>query len=97
MAGSLKFSRKIILAVAGLALLGARPPAADVALPPESDAAARGLAVVEEMDRRDHGWGDAAAEMKMLLTNSAGDVFPCCLKTKLPLGNLTEEHLVDIL
>ncbi|MCF8470211.1 MAG: SPASM domain-containing protein [Parvibaculum sp.] len=26
-----------------------------------------------------------------------GDVFPCCLKTKLPLGNLTEEHLVDIL
>ncbi|PKQ09261.1 MAG: hypothetical protein CVT73_03565 [Alphaproteobacteria bacterium HGW-Alphaproteobacteria-12] len=26
-----------------------------------------------------------------------GDVFPCCLKTKLPLGNLTEERLVDIL
>lgn len=26
-----------------------------------------------------------------------GDVFPCCLKTKLPLGNLVEERLVDIL
>jgi len=26
-----------------------------------------------------------------------GDVFPCCLKTKLPLGNLTEEPLVGIL
>lgn len=26
-----------------------------------------------------------------------GDVFPCCLKTKLPLGNLCEEKLVDIL
>ena len=26
-----------------------------------------------------------------------GDVFPCCLKTKLPLGNLTGERLVDIL
>ena len=26
-----------------------------------------------------------------------GDVFPCCLKTKAPLGNLTEERLEDIL
>ena len=26
-----------------------------------------------------------------------GDVYPCCLKTKLPLGNLTEEPLTDIL
>jgi MoaA/NifB/PqqE/SkfB family radical SAM enzyme len=26
-----------------------------------------------------------------------GDVFPCCLKTKAPLGNLTEEPLLDIL
>jgi hypothetical protein len=26
-----------------------------------------------------------------------GDVYPCCLKTKYPLGNLTEEKLVDIL
>ncbi len=26
-----------------------------------------------------------------------GNVYPCCLKTKAPLGNLTEEKLVDIL
>jgi sulfatase maturation enzyme AslB (radical SAM superfamily) len=26
-----------------------------------------------------------------------GDVYPCCLKTKEPLGNLTEEPLEDIL
>jgi hypothetical protein len=26
-----------------------------------------------------------------------GDVYPCCLKTKYPLGNLLEEKLVDIL
>jgi len=26
-----------------------------------------------------------------------GDVYPCCLKTKHPLGNLTEEKLIDIL
>jgi hypothetical protein len=27
----------------------------------------------------------------------SGDVYPCCLKTKYPLGNLTEERLIDIL
>ena len=26
-----------------------------------------------------------------------GSVYPCCIKTKLPLGNLTEERLIDIL
>ena len=26
-----------------------------------------------------------------------GSVYPCCIKTKLPLGNLTEERLLDIL
>jgi hypothetical protein len=26
-----------------------------------------------------------------------GSVYPCCLKTKMPLGNLTEERLIDIL
>lgn len=26
-----------------------------------------------------------------------GDVFPCCMKTKLPIGNLTEEPLTEIL
>ena len=26
-----------------------------------------------------------------------GSIYPCCLKTKTPLGNLTEERLSDIL
>ncbi len=26
-----------------------------------------------------------------------GDVFPCCMKTRMPVGNLTEEPLIDIL
>lgn len=26
-----------------------------------------------------------------------GSVYPCCVKTKLPIGNLTEERLIDIL
>jgi hypothetical protein len=26
-----------------------------------------------------------------------GDVYPCCMKTKMPIGNLTEDTLVDIL
>jgi len=26
-----------------------------------------------------------------------GSVYPCCIKTKLPIGNLTEENLIDIL
>lgn len=26
-----------------------------------------------------------------------GDVYPCCVKTKLPIGNLTDEKLLDIL
>lgn len=29
--------------------------------------------------------------------DAAGDVFPCCMKTKLPIGNLTEEPLEGIL
>jgi hypothetical protein len=26
-----------------------------------------------------------------------GDVYPCCIKTKLPIGNLLEDNLIDIL
>ncbi|ABS63617.1 hypothetical protein Plav_2003 [Parvibaculum lavamentivorans DS-1] len=39
-----------------------------------------------------HGWAGAEVSIE-----PNGDVFPCCLKTKLPIGNLTEERLVDIL
>lgn len=29
--------------------------------------------------------------------DAAGDVYPCCMKTRIPIGNLTEEPLEDIL
>jgi hypothetical protein len=38
--------------------------------------------------------GQAGSEVAIEPT---GDVYPCCLKTKYPLGNLTEEKLIDIL
>ena len=69
-------SRKPSIFIAALALLAfmrVAPATAEATLPPESDPAARGLAIAEEMDRRDSGWGDAKARMKMVLTNAAGD------------------------
>jgi len=42
-------------------------------LPAPSDPAARGLAIAQENDKRDRGWGDAKADMKMILTNSSGE------------------------
>lgn len=39
-----------------------------------------------------HGWAGSEVAIE-----PNGDVFPCCLKTKLPIGNLAEEKLVDIL
>jgi outer membrane lipoprotein-sorting protein len=42
-------------------------------LPGTNDPAARGLAIAEEADKRDRGWGDAKADMKMVLTNASGE------------------------
>ncbi|HEY2775792.1 MAG TPA: radical SAM/SPASM domain-containing protein [Candidatus Binatia bacterium] len=39
-------------------------------------------------------YGDAGAEVAI---EPDGSVYPCCLKTKAPLGNLCEERLVEIL
>ena len=39
-----------------------------------------------------HGWSGAEVSIE-----PNGNVYPCCLKTKAPLGNLTEEKLTDIL
>jgi len=39
-------------------------------------------------------YGEAGSEVAI---EPDGSVYPCCLKTKAPLGNLTEERLVDIL
>lgn len=72
MTGSARKSSRVLAAFGLLALMHA-PAMAEVSLPPETDPAARGLAIVEEMDRRDTGWGDAKADMKMILTNAAGD------------------------
>lgn len=57
-----------------LCALSLCPVAAGAAdLPPTSDAVARGLAIATESDQRDRGWGDAKADMKMVLTNSSGE------------------------
>jgi MoaA/NifB/PqqE/SkfB family radical SAM enzyme len=37
--------------------------------------------------------GEAGSEVSI---EPNGNVFPCCLKTKVPIGNLTEESLADI-
>ena len=42
-------------------------------LPPASDPQARGLAIAMTSDQRDRGWGDAKADMKMVLTNASGE------------------------
>ena len=39
-------------------------------------------------------FGQAGSEISI---EPNGNIFPCCLKTKKPLGNLTEEPLIDIL
>ncbi len=38
--------------------------------------------------------GEAGSEVSI---EPNGNVYPCCLKTKAPLGNLTQERLSDIL
>ena len=42
-------------------------------LPDASDPVARGLAIATESDRRDHGFKDSRANLKMILTNAYGD------------------------
>ncbi|MCZ6846009.1 MAG: SPASM domain-containing protein [Alphaproteobacteria bacterium] len=39
-----------------------------------------------------HGWSGSEVSIE-----PNGNLFPCCIKTKAPLGNLTEERLTDIL
>ncbi|MEO0761077.1 MAG: SPASM domain-containing protein, partial [Pseudomonadota bacterium] len=39
-------------------------------------------------------WGYSGAEVSI---DPNGDVFPCCLKTKAPVGNMAEEPLEDII
>ncbi|MEH6649383.1 MAG: outer membrane lipoprotein-sorting protein [Motiliproteus sp.] len=54
----------------GLTLTAATTYAAE---PVSADAAARGLEIVTEVDRRDQGWSDMQSNTKMLLSNAHGD------------------------
>lgn len=59
-------------------------------LPGTNDPAARGLAIAEEADKRDRGWGDAKADMKMVLTNASGETSERALRFMMlenPNGN----------
>lgn len=68
------FGLSVALAVGAGALLLPHGALAEVAnLPPTTNAAARGLAIAAENDKRDRGWGDAKADMKMVLTNASGE------------------------
>lgn len=61
-------------AIFTLSMISSGPLRAEApGLPAPADAAARGLAIAQESDKRDHGWGDAKADMKMVLTNASGE------------------------
>ena len=58
---------------AALYALLAAAPAIGVLADPPPDAQAKGLAIAEEMERRDAGWGDQRAQMIMILRNRQGE------------------------
>lgn len=65
---------KTLACVAVLAMMvGGTAKAEAPGLPSPDNAAARGLAIATENDKRDKGWGDARADMKMVLTNASGE------------------------
>lgn len=59
------------LTLSALALFLAAPAFAQIDLP--EDPAARGLAIAQETERRDTGFGDSSATMRMILSNSQGE------------------------
>ena len=64
----------LLSAVMAMSLSTGLPAHAEVAgLPAAADPAARGAAIAAENDKRDKGWGDARADMKMVLTNASGE------------------------
>jgi len=60
------------LMVASLMVTGLNAARADDIVLPD-DPVARGLAIVQESDRRDAGWHDASADMQMILKNANGE------------------------
>lgn len=57
----------------GVGLPAPQAHAEAAGLPAATDPAARGAAIAAENDKRDKGWGDARADMKMVLTNASGE------------------------
>ncbi|MDO8839021.1 MAG: outer membrane lipoprotein-sorting protein [Parvibaculum sp.] len=73
-------SLKLVTAVTALLLpLSASASAEAVALP--DDPAAKGLAIAEETDRRNQGFGDTKATMKMILENAYGETSERALRS----------------
>jgi len=68
----LKLNRYIV-SMAALYMAIQPAYAAGIALPPEDQAEARGLAIAVESDRRNIGFHDTESDMKMVLTNQNGD------------------------
>ena len=70
---------------------------------PRGRAWANGLSTATLADNFCNRWSgglnflDHAYSGSEVAIEPTGDVYPCCLKTKHPLGNLTEEKLIDIL
>jgi len=63
-------------------LLGSLALPALASAPEAGSPEARGLAIAQEADRRDSGWGDQTAEMKMILRNRQGEESTRELRTK---------------
>ncbi len=66
--GSMRSSTPLARTAALLLAAGCLWPTLAAAETPEE----KGLAIAQEADRRDLGWGDSTAEMKMVLTNKQG-------------------------
>lgn len=62
---------RLLISSAVLGALLSVPAFAQIELP--DDPAARGLAIAEESERRDLGFGDSTAEMRMILRNAQGE------------------------
>lgn len=67
--------KKLLLIFASGALLSSSLTvlAEDIAALSEAEARAKGTNIAKEAERRDTGWGDSEATMKMLLSNKHGD------------------------
>ncbi|MEQ9143421.1 MAG: outer membrane lipoprotein-sorting protein [Parvibaculaceae bacterium] len=78
---------------AGIAAATAAELAGLESLPGADDPAARGLAIARETERRDEGFGNTSATMKMILTNAYGETSERELRNM--VMEITEENEGD--